>query len=57
MKKHIEELVYRLEGEYAEIKERANCDPRENEVKQAIKSARHLFARGIELCWSLRRPR
>ena len=55
MKKHIEELVYRLEGEYAELKERSCCDPRENELKQAIKVARHLFAIGVDRCRSFRR--
>ena len=57
MKKHLEELVWRLEGEYAELKDRCNCDEREHELKQALKVARHMFARGIDFCWSIRRGR
>ena len=57
MKKHLEEVVWRLEGEYAELKDRCNCDEREHELKQALKVARHMFARGIDFCWSIRRGR
>ena len=55
MNKRLEEALYRLEGEYAEMRERH--DPRAEDLKKALKIARNAFGRAIDFCWKWGRGR
>lgn len=56
MKHFIEELIYRIEGDYALAVEQ--CDEaRMKELRGALKLARSYFAQGISLCMEFARGR
>lgn len=56
MKKHIEETLYRLEGELADARERG-LKKRIETLESGVRLARRYFARGIARCMEFRRGR